>query len=299
MSRDQIQSSTTTATQPLTEAEMISRIIAGERELFYDLIKPCERAAFLTAFSVLKSEADAEEVVQEAALKAYKALGGFRGEAKFSTWLVKITLNEARMRLRRSRAESEVPLQEFMDDSEGDYTPAVLTDWREIPSEALDRKELRETLQRALDELPEKYREVLISRDVREMNIQETAHLLGISEGMVKTRLFRARLLMQKILAPELRANGKRYERLIMVLDCKHVWREISNYIDGDLDPAVRASMEKHLAHCRHCAAVLDSTHNILYLIADERTFTLPVGFSERLRARLESELEKSEPAGR
>jgi RNA polymerase sigma-70 factor (ECF subfamily) len=194
--------------EPLTEAEMISRIVAGERELFYALIKPCERAVFLTAYSVLKSEADAEEVVQEAVLKAYKALGGFRGESKFSTWLVKITLNEARMRLRRSRSESEVSLQEFMDDGDSDYTPAMLTDWREIPSEALDRKELREVLQRALDELPEKYREVLISRDVREMNIQETAYLLGISEGMVKTRLFRARLLMQKILAPGLRAQG-------------------------------------------------------------------------------------------
>ena len=201
-------SSTTTDPQPLTEAEMISRIVAGERELFYALIRPCERAVFLTAFSVLKSEADAEEVAQEAALKAYKALGSFRGESKFSTWLVKITLNEARMRLRRSRSESEVSLQEFMDDGDSDYTPAMLTDWREIPSEALDRKELRETLQRALDELPEKYREVLISRDVREMNIQETADLLGISEGMVKTRLFRARLLMQKILAPGLRAQG-------------------------------------------------------------------------------------------
>jgi RNA polymerase sigma-70 factor (ECF subfamily) len=194
--------------EPLTEAEMISRIVAGERELFYALIKPCERAVFLTAYSVLKSEADAEEVVQEAVLKAYKALGSFRGESKFSTWLVKITLNEARMRLRRSRSESEVSLQEFMDDGDSDYTPAMLTDWREIPSEALDRKELREVLQRALDELPEKYREVLISRDVREMNIQETAYLLGISEGMVKTRLFRARLLMQKILAPGLRAQG-------------------------------------------------------------------------------------------
>ncbi len=84
-----------------------------------------------------------------------------------------------------------------------------------------------------------------------------------------------------------------------MVLDCKHVWREISNYIDGDLDPSVRAKMEKHLAHCRHCAAILDSTRNIVYLIADERTFTLPIGFSERLRARLESELERSEPASR
>jgi RNA polymerase sigma-70 factor (ECF subfamily) len=201
-------SSTTMDPQPLTEAEMISRIVAGERELFYALIKPCERAVFLTAYSVLKSEADAEEVVQEAVLKAYKALGSFRGESKFSTWLVKITLNEARMRLRRSRSESEVSLQEFMDDGDSDYTPAMLTDWREIPSEALDRKELREVLQRALDELPEKYREVLISRDVREMNIQETAYLLGISEGMVKTRLFRARLLMQKILAPGLRAQG-------------------------------------------------------------------------------------------
>ena len=201
-------SSIVTDTEPLTEAETISRIIAGERELFYDLIKPCERAVFLTAFSVLKSEADAEEVVQEAALKAYKALSSFRGEAKFSTWLVKITLNEARMRLRRSRADSEVSLENFVDDGDSDYTPAVLTDWREIPSEALDRKELREILQRALDELPEKYREVLISRDVRGMNIQETAHLLGISEGMVKTRLFRARLLVQKMLAPDLLTRG-------------------------------------------------------------------------------------------
>jgi anti-sigma factor RsiW len=84
-----------------------------------------------------------------------------------------------------------------------------------------------------------------------------------------------------------------------MVLDCKHVWRQISDYIDGDLDTSVRASVEEHLAHCRHCAAILDSTHNILYLIVDDRTFTLPVGFSERLRARLESELEKAEPASR
>ena len=190
---------------------MISRIKAGERDLFYDLIKPCERAVFLTAYSVLKNEADAEEVVQEAALKAYNALGSFRGEAKFSTWLVKITLNEARMKLRRSRAESEVSLEDFVDDgNDSDYTPAVLTNWREIPSESLERKELREALRRAVNELPEKYREVLISRDVREMNIAETAELLGITEGMVKTRLFRARLLMQKMVAPELRPRGKK-----------------------------------------------------------------------------------------
>lgn len=76
-----------------------------------------------------------------------------------------------------------------------------------------------------------------------------------------------------------------------MVLDCKHVWYEISNYIDEDIDPAVRASVEEHLATCRHCAAILDSTRNIIYLVADERTFSLPIGFSDRLRAKIETEL--------
>jgi len=197
----------------MTEAETIARILAGERELFYDLIRPYERAAFMTAFSVLKSEADAEEIVQEGALKAYRALGDFRGDSKFSTWLIKIILNEARMKLRRAKAEAEVSLEEFLDDTEGDYTPAILTDWREIPSEALERKELRETLQQAVDQLPQTYREVLVLRDVHEMTISETAQLLAISPGLVKIRLMRARLRLQKIVAPELRAQTKKDAR--------------------------------------------------------------------------------------
>jgi RNA polymerase sigma-70 factor (ECF subfamily) len=200
------------ATDPRTvrEAEMISRILAGERELFYDLIKPYERTIFLIAYSVLRCEADAEEVSQEAVLKAYRALSSFRGNSKFSTWLVTIALNEARMRLRRIRPGSIVSLEELVDDEEGDFTPAVLTDWREIPSEALERKELREMLQKAVDELPLKYREVLIMRDVREMNIAETAQMLGVSQGVVKTRLLRARLMMQKWVAPQLQTRGKK-----------------------------------------------------------------------------------------
>ena len=77
-----------------------------------------------------------------------------------------------------------------------------------------------------------------------------------------------------------------------MVLNCKHVWNQISAYIDGDVPPEMREAIEVHLAHCRHCSAVLDSTRNILYLIADDRTFELPVGYSERLHARLHAELE-------
>jgi len=117
------------------------------------------------------------------------------------------------MRLRRSHAEQETSLDGLVEDADGDYTPAALTDWREIPSEALERKELREILQQAVDALPQKYREVLIVRDVQEMNIVETAELLGITAGMVKTRLFRARLLLQKMLALELRAWRKVYAK--------------------------------------------------------------------------------------
>ncbi len=76
-----------------------------------------------------------------------------------------------------------------------------------------------------------------------------------------------------------------------MVLDCKHVWRQISNYIDGTVPPEQRDAIEAHLANCRHCAAVLDSTRNILVLVADDRTFELPVGYSDRLHARLQEEL--------
>lgn len=203
----------TAGAQVLGEAELISRVIAGERDLFYDLIKPCERAAFMTALSVVGNKADAEEIVQEATLNAYKALGGFRRESKFSTWLLQITLNEARTRLRRSRSVSETSLQDLGADREGDYTPAILTDWREIPSDALERKELRQILRRAVNELPQKYREVLILRDVEEMNITETAQLLGITRGLVKIRLYRARLMMQRMVAPGLRARRKKYTK--------------------------------------------------------------------------------------
>jgi anti-sigma factor RsiW len=84
-----------------------------------------------------------------------------------------------------------------------------------------------------------------------------------------------------------------------MVLSCKHVWREISNYIEGALDPKLREEIEKHLAHCRHCAAVLDSTRNILVLVADERTFELPLGYSKRLHNKLSEMIASTAPGSK
>jgi len=191
------------AQQEISQAGLIERVRSGEHEAFYELVRPHERAIHVVALSILNNEADAEEVAQEAILKAFKGIGQFRQEAKFSTWVIQIVINEARTRLRRYRKNLHDSLDDgIKGDDEGDYIPKDFADWREIPSEALQTSQLRQALNRALTSLQPKYRQVLILRDVQHMSISETAHLLGITEGSVKTRLLRARLMMRDELAP-------------------------------------------------------------------------------------------------
>ncbi len=191
------------AAQVSEEDALIRRVRNGEPELFYGLIRPYERRIYAAAFAILRNEADAEDAVQEAALKAFKNIGQFRGEAKFSTWLIQITVNEARMRRRREHSEIMEPIAEQHDD-EGNYTPRDFADWREIPSETLERHEIRDALMKALASLGEKYREVFLLRDVQQLSIEETAKALKISTASVKTRLLRARLMLRDLLAPGL-----------------------------------------------------------------------------------------------
>jgi RNA polymerase sigma-70 factor, ECF subfamily len=182
------------------EQVLIQRVQAGEAEAFYQLVRPYERAVFLAAFAIVKNDADAEEVAQEAILKAFKALARFRQEAKFSTWLIQIAINEAKMRLRKDRRHLYESIDQGQQNDEGDYIPKDFADWREIPSQALERRELRDALARALESLPEKYRTILVLRDVNHLSITETAQILGLSEANVKTRLSRARLQMRDAL---------------------------------------------------------------------------------------------------
>ena len=188
---------------PQDEDALIKRILAGERELYYDLIRPYERSVFTAALAILQNEADAEEVAQEAVLKAFRNLGQFRGEARFSTWLVRIAINEARMRVRRQIQVRMEPLDPAPDE-EGEYTPRQLKDWRFIPSEALEQTELRAALAKALASLGEKYREVLMLRDVQQLSIAETAEVLELTPANVKVRLLRARLQMRDLLIADL-----------------------------------------------------------------------------------------------
>jgi RNA polymerase sigma-70 factor, ECF subfamily len=187
------------------EAALIARVLGGEKELFHELIRPYERMVYLTLFSIVRNETDAEDGAQEAVISAYRNLAAFRGEAKFSTWLTTIAINEGRKRLRKAKSAAEESIEEGAEGHEGDYTPAPLTDWREIPLEALERKELGEALRAAVTELPDIYRQVFTLRDVEEFNVEETAEALGISLGAVKVRLHRARMMLQKRLVPYLK----------------------------------------------------------------------------------------------
>jgi RNA polymerase sigma-70 factor, ECF subfamily len=183
------------------EQALIQRLCDGEHEVFRELIRPYERRVYATAFAVLRNQADAEEVAQEAFLKAFKYIRQFRAEARFSTWLLQITVNEARMRRRKNHAEVMEAIVDLQDE-EGNYIPKDFADWREIPSETLERKEVRQKLGEALELLGQKYREVFVLRDMQHFSIEDTAKALGITTASVKTRLLRARLMLRDLLAP-------------------------------------------------------------------------------------------------
>jgi RNA polymerase sigma-70 factor, ECF subfamily len=184
------------------EQELIASVQRGQNELFYELVRPYERRVYAAAFAILRNETDAEDVAQEAMLKAFANIRKFRSESRFSTWLIQITVNEALMRRRRERTVVMEGIDERRNrEEETGYAPREFADWREIPSEALERKEVRQKLSEALASLDRKYREVFVMRDMEHLNIQETADALGISVASVKTRLLRARLMLRDLLA--------------------------------------------------------------------------------------------------
>jgi RNA polymerase sigma-70 factor (ECF subfamily) len=194
-----------TATNSEFEAACIRRILAGEKHLFHDLIRPCERSIYFLLYSLLKNEAEAEDVAQETVIKVYQNLEKFRGDSQFRTWVLSIARNEGLGRLRKISNRREDSLDAETDEQTGDYTPAILTSWREIPAEALEQKELGNLLRKAIEGLPEIYRNVVLLRDIEEMDIRESAAVLGISEASVKVRLHRARALLQRNLAPQMK----------------------------------------------------------------------------------------------
>jgi RNA polymerase sigma-70 factor (ECF subfamily) len=161
------------------------------------------RTLFRTARAILRDDAEAEEALQDAYLRAYQAIGGFRGEAKLSTWFARIVANEALERLRkRARRAEIVPLQSSTALEELEQIPD--TDMDNTPERSASRLEMRRLLEAQIDSLPDEYRAVFMLRAVEEMSVEETAAVLGIPPATVRSRLFRARSLLREGLAAKI-----------------------------------------------------------------------------------------------
>lgn len=193
------------STQSTVAEEMQIRLVrGGDAGAFCELIRPYRRRLYLKALLIVGNEADAEEVVQNALLKAFNKICQFRREATFYTWLFSITVNEARMWLRSSRRHVHESL-ENNEDGEGQLVREI-ADSREGPFETVERKQVRLAILKALRRLSASHREVVVLRDLRLCSISETARILAISEINVRSRLRRGRAQLRRALQ-DLRTN--------------------------------------------------------------------------------------------
>jgi RNA polymerase sigma-70 factor (ECF subfamily) len=200
--------------QALDDAELVRRAKAGELSAFEALTARHEQRVYALARRMLHNEQDAEDVTQQTFLSALENLAGFREEARFSTWLLRIATHAALKVLRKRRGLDVVSLDEATQpDPDTDHIPhpEYIADWRESPERLVQNRETRRLIEEALAELDEKHRLVFLLRDVQGLSVRETAEVLGITEVNVKVRLLRARLQLRERLT---RAFGDPARRL-------------------------------------------------------------------------------------
>jgi RNA polymerase sigma-70 factor, ECF subfamily len=199
--------STSSATPSFDESALVARAKAGDASAFSELVQHYDRRVFRMAKQITQNDDDAEDVLQEAFLKAYTHLDDFQGNSKFYTWIVRIAVNEALMKLRKRRSDRSVPLDEPIDTGE-DEVPREIAVWEDNPEETYSREELAELLDEAVQSLKPAYRTVFVLRDIEEMSIEETAEALGLSISAVKSRLLRARLQLREKLTRQFKHKG-------------------------------------------------------------------------------------------
>jgi RNA polymerase sigma-70 factor, ECF subfamily len=212
------------ANQGLHDADLVQRIQSGDQAAFELLMRRYNRALYRTARSILKDDAEAEDVLQEAYLLAYRGLDKFRGDSTVSTWLTRIVVNEAIARLRKTARRAQVIALDGDSDWTNQAAEANMNEaTHEQPEQAVMRAEARRLLEKKIDALPDAFRTVFVLRAVEEMTVEETALCLGIPEPTVRTRFFRARGLLREALAREIdfaleeafAFDGERCDRIV------------------------------------------------------------------------------------
>jgi RNA polymerase sigma-70 factor (ECF subfamily) len=188
-----------TETPAASDTELAHRVARGDTRAFEQIMRRYNRALFRTARAILRDDGLAEDAVQEAYLRAYGALGGFRGESKLSTWLIRIVANEALARLRKDARRAEV-----MPISGGDAVDLERPMDADGPQQMAERGEMRRLLEAKIDLLPDSYRAVFVLRALEELSVEDTAAALGIPEATVRSRFFRARGLLRESVSREI-----------------------------------------------------------------------------------------------
>jgi RNA polymerase sigma-70 factor (ECF subfamily) len=185
------------AEPPSEETLLVEAARSGDIKAFESLVRRYDRNVFRIAQHITQNREDAEDVVQDAFLKAYQNLGQFQGQSKFYTWLVRIAVNEALMRLRRRRPERMVSIDEDVK-TEEDSMPREIADWSPNPEQLYTQSELKDILGKTIQGLPPSFRTVFVLRDVEGLSTEETASALELSVPAVKSRLLRARLQLRE-----------------------------------------------------------------------------------------------------
>jgi RNA polymerase sigma-70 factor, ECF subfamily len=212
MIEDSAQSATRHA--PDDDMALVEASMSGDIAAFEELVRRYDRKLLRIALQVTHNREDAQEAVQETFLKAYQKLNQFRGNSKFSTWLIRIALNEALMTLRRQRRYSrELPLE--YEDPNDNKLPLDVADWSPNPEQLYSRSELQEILRKALEGLSPALRVVFVLRDVEVLSIKETAAALDLHPSAVKARLLRARLQLRENLSKFFRPCHRSIIRLV------------------------------------------------------------------------------------
>ena len=189
------------------ETALVTQAREGDNSAFAALVKRYEAKIFRLAQHITQNREDAEDVLQETFLKAYEHLDQFQGNSKFYTWIVRIAVNQALMKLRRRKADRSVSLDEDIDTGEDTVTREIAA-WDEDPEQRFSREELGEILNSSVESLAPAYRSVFVLRDVEDLSTEETAEALGISVPAVKSRLLRARLQLREKLTRYFKRKG-------------------------------------------------------------------------------------------
>ncbi|MBA2412047.1 MAG: RNA polymerase sigma factor [Burkholderiaceae bacterium] len=193
----------------LEDVELVRRAERGDRSAFEALMRRYNASLFRVARSILKNESDCEDALQEAYLAAYRHLGQFKGEARLSTWLTRIVINQALGQLRARKRDSVVVSIDDHPSVHGSAEPDRENPSGESPEGCLMRGQMRQLLERKIDELPLVFRTVFVMRELQEMTVDQTSECLSIPPATVRTRFFRARSMLRESLAGEFdRATG-------------------------------------------------------------------------------------------